>query len=332
MTFETERLIQRPWKETDAESLYEYAKDDRVGPVAGWPVHTSAENSRAIIREVLSVPENYAVCLKADNRAIGCVGLMIGKDSNIGLPDTQGEIGYWIGVPFWGRGLIPEAVRAVIRHAFCDLGLETLWCGYFDGNEQSKRVMEKCGFVYHHTNENIYWPRTGDVRTEHIATLPKAAWQETAQSAAPMRILVSACLLGRRCKYNGGDNYSEAVEAFVRGHEVVPVCPELAGGLSVPRSPCEIVNGVVMNRDGENVDEAFRNGAAACVGLAKEKRIDLAVLQSRSPSCGVRQIYDGSFSGRKIEGSGVFAAMLRENGFRVLDAEDLKGEGTHAEY
>ena len=140
-----------------------------------------------------------------------------------------------------------------------------------------------------------------------------------------MRILVSACLLGQKCKYNGGDNYSEAVTEYVRGHEVIPVCPELAGGLSVPRSPCEIVDGVVMNTDGENVDKAFRDGAALCVGLAKEKKIDLAILQSRSPSCGVEQIYDGTFSGRKIAGSGVFASLLRENGFRVLDAEKLKG-------
>ena len=317
----TDRLILRPWEETDAESLYEYAKDERIGPVAGWPVHTNVENSREIIREVLSVPETYAVCLKKDNRAIGCVGLMIGSRSNIGLPETEGEIGYWIGVPFWGQGLIPEAVREIIRHAFDDLHLQTLWCGYFDGNDKSRRVQEKCGFVYHHTNKDIPWKAMGDLRTEHISRLTKTA----RHNGSPMRILVSACLLGQKCKYNGGDNYAEAVTEYVRGHEVFPVCPEVAGGLSVPRSPCEIVNGVVMNADGENVDKAFRDGAAKCVELAKEKKIDLAILQSRSPSCGVRQIYDGTFSGRKIDGSGVFASLLRENGFRVLDVEDLKG-------
>ena len=81
MILETERLILRPWEESDAESLYEYARDERVGPVAGWQVHTSVENSRKIIKTVLSVPENYAVCLKEDNRAIGCVGLTLGKNS-----------------------------------------------------------------------------------------------------------------------------------------------------------------------------------------------------------------------------------------------------------
>ncbi|WP_405358364.1 GNAT family N-acetyltransferase, partial [Ruminococcus sp.] len=122
MILYTERLILRPWADSDAESLYEYARDDRVGPIAGWPVHTSVENSREIIRTVLSVPETYAVCLKEDNKAIGSVGLKTGKKSILDLPDAEGEIGYWIGVPFWGQGLIPEAVREIIRHAFEDLG------------------------------------------------------------------------------------------------------------------------------------------------------------------------------------------------------------------
>ena len=178
MTLETERLILRPWEETDAESLFEYAKDDRVGPIAGWQPHTSVENSRAVIKNVLSAPETYAVCLKEDNKAIGSIGLMIGKESNLGLPENEGEIGYWIGVPFWGRGLIPEATRALIRHAFADLQIETLWCGYFDGNEKSKRCQEKCGFTYHHTNRDVYWKLTDDIRTEHITILTKEKWRK----------------------------------------------------------------------------------------------------------------------------------------------------------
>ncbi len=135
--------------------------------------------------------------------------------------------------------------------------------------------------------------------------------------------MVSACLLGQKCKYNGGDNYSEKVCAFISGHEVIPVCPEVAGGLPVPRPSCEIVNGVVTESDGISRDAAFRAGAEACLKVAKEKEIDLALLQPRSPSCGVDQIYDGTFSGKLIKGSGVFASLLRENGFRVLDADDL---------
>lgn len=175
MRFETERLILRPWEETDAESLYEYARDERVGPMAGWLPHTSVENSLDIIRSVLSQPENFAVCLKEDDLAIGSIGLMVGEKSNLGLTDSEGEIGYWIGVPFWGRGLIPEAVRELMRYAFKELGLETLWCGYFDGNEKSRRVQEKCGFVFDHTRRNVTWKATGQIVTEHIL---KCSWRD----------------------------------------------------------------------------------------------------------------------------------------------------------
>ena len=112
---ETDRLILRPWDEADAEYLYNYAKDDRVGPIAGWPVHTSVENSREIIKNVLSKEGTYAVVLKETMLPVGSIGLMAGKDSNLNIPDTEAEIGYWIGVPYWGQGLIPEAARELIR-------------------------------------------------------------------------------------------------------------------------------------------------------------------------------------------------------------------------
>ena len=111
MTLETERLILRPWREADAADLYQYASDPAVGPIAGWAVHTSVAYSRAIIRDVLSAPETYAVVLKQTGQPVGSVGLMLGRASNLGLPDDEGEIGYWIGTPYWGQGLIPEAVR-----------------------------------------------------------------------------------------------------------------------------------------------------------------------------------------------------------------------------
>ena len=135
------------------------------------------ENSRQIIREVLAVPETYAVCLKEDDRAIGSIGMLTGSSSNLDLPENEGEIGYWIGKPFWGQGLIPEATRELIRHAFADLDIQTLWCGYFDGNIKSKRAQEKCGFVYHHTIKDIYWAPLDDIRTEHITRLTKEDWQ-----------------------------------------------------------------------------------------------------------------------------------------------------------
>ncbi len=176
MILETERLILRHWLETDAEDLYKYASDKRVGPIAGWPVHTSVENSLEIIRNVLSADETYAVCLKSDNKAIGSIGLSIGETSNLCLPNEEAEIGYWIGVPFWGQGLIPEAVKELLRHGFEDLQLNKIWCGYFDGNIKSKRVQEKCGFQYHHTNQDIHWVLMDDIRTEHITAIGRYDW------------------------------------------------------------------------------------------------------------------------------------------------------------
>lgn len=171
--FETERLILRTWKEEDAEELYRYAKDERVGPIAGWPVHSSVENSREIIKNVLSSDGTYAVVLKENNLPVGSIGLMVGKESNLEIPETEAEIGYWIGVPYWGQGLIPEAVGELKRYAFEELKMNRLWCGYFDGNEKSRRVQEKCGFVYHHTNEDIFWELMGETRTEHITCINK---------------------------------------------------------------------------------------------------------------------------------------------------------------
>lgn len=177
MILETERLLLRPWEERDAEDLYRYASHPDVGPIAGWPVHTSVENSREIIREVLSATETYAVVLKENGHPVGSIGLMIGETSNIGLPKTEGEIGYWIGVPYWGRGLIPEAVREILRHGFVDLNLSKIWCGYFDGNQKSKRVQEKCGFHYHHTSKNVSCAIEGVLRTEHISCQTKEEWR-----------------------------------------------------------------------------------------------------------------------------------------------------------
>lgn len=178
MILETERLILRPWHESDAEDLYEFARNPQVGPAAGWPVHTSVENSREIIRNVLSAEGTFAVVPKSEGRAVGSVGLMIGEASNLDIADNEGEIGYWIGVSYWGQGLIPEAVRRLMRYAFDELRLERLWCGYFDGNNRSKRVQEKCGFIYHHTNKDIYWELMRYIRTEHISCITKEEWNK----------------------------------------------------------------------------------------------------------------------------------------------------------
>jgi RimJ/RimL family protein N-acetyltransferase len=178
MPLNTQRLLLRPWQDADAADLYEYAKDTRVGPIAGWPPHTSVQNSAEIIRTVFNHPEVYAVELKENRRAVGCVGILIGSHSNFEISEREGEIAYWIGVPYWGKGLIPEAVREVMRHAFETLHLEALWCGYFADNTQSCSVQSKCGFRAHHTEENRYHALFDDYRTEHISRITYQQWLE----------------------------------------------------------------------------------------------------------------------------------------------------------
>ena len=138
-----------------------------------------------------------------------------------------------------------------------------------------------------------------------------------------MKIMVSACLAGENCKYNGGNNRSEKVLRLMTGNEVLTVCPEQMGGLPTPRVPAEIRDGVVTAKDGRIVDAQFRAGAAKCLEIAKIEQPDLIVLQSRSPSCGVKQRYDGTFTGTLVNRAGVTAQLLMDNGFRCIDVEDL---------
>lgn len=133
------------------------------------------------------------------------------------------------------------------------------------------------------------------------------------------KYLVSACLLGENCKYNGGNNLNEKLLRSLEGCDIISICPELMGGLSTPRAPGEIVDGVVRNEDGTSVDEEYRKGAELALELALREGVTKAILQSRSPSCGASQIYDGTFSGKLIPGMGVCAAKLADNGIEVID-------------
>ena len=181
MELQTKRLILRGWQENDAEALYKYAQNPNIGPIAGWQPHTSIENSCEIIKTVLSVDENYAVVLRQTGEPIGSIGLMTSKSeiNTAEMAEGEAEIGYWIGEAFWGQGLIPEAVRELVRYAFENVGLTAVWCGYYDGNEKSKRVQEKCGFIYHHTEYNKPVPLMNDVRTAHYTKLSSKNWKNT---------------------------------------------------------------------------------------------------------------------------------------------------------
>lgn len=175
MILETERLILRPWSEEDAEELYTYASDPDVGPAAGWPPHTSVENSREIICEVLSAPETYAVCLKETGKPIGSIGL---HRNDLATAEDEYELGYWIGKPFWGQGLIPEVSREILRYAFDELGMNRIWCGYYDGNEKSRRVQEKLGFIYQRKTEEIEVKLLNEIRTGHSNLMTRERWQK----------------------------------------------------------------------------------------------------------------------------------------------------------
>ena len=174
----SERLILRRWEESDAEDLYKYAQDDDIGPPAGWQPHKSADESLNTINTVLSGPEAYAVCLKEDNRAVGAIELMLG-DSSVHQSENadECELGFWIAKPLWGQGLIPEAAREMLRHAFEDLGMKKVWCGCYEGNEKSKRVQEKLGFKYQYTRNDVFVPASDETRTEIMSCMTKEEWE-----------------------------------------------------------------------------------------------------------------------------------------------------------
>lgn len=203
MILHTSRLTLRPWREEDAESLFTYAKDSAVGPIAGWPAHKSVEESLYVIQNVFSVPETYAICLNADEVAalkteaeagkvpdvnhgqalidipIGAISLKLNGHTDMTDRDDECELGYWLGKPFWGRSYMPEAAEALLRHGFEDLGMTTIWCGYYDGNQKSKRVQEKLGFAYHHTCDEVEVPLMKEVRIGHTNYMTRQMWKES---------------------------------------------------------------------------------------------------------------------------------------------------------
>ena len=175
---ETERLILRKWTEADADSLFEYAKDPDIGPIAGWQPHKSVNESLDVIRNVFNGAECYAICEKCCDKAIGAIELKLNGHTDMTERDDECELGYWLSKPFWGKGYMPEAVREMIRHGFEDIGMTAIWCGYYDGNHKSKRVQEKVGFVYHHTCDNVPVPLMNEVRIGHINVMTKQHWEE----------------------------------------------------------------------------------------------------------------------------------------------------------
>lgn len=177
-TLRTARLVLRPWKISDATDLFECARDESIGPIAGWPPHKSVKKSRDVIKTVFCRSECYAVCEQNSNSPIGCIELKLNGHTDMTSRDDECEMGFWISKQFWGRGLIPEAARELLRRAFEDLGMRTVWCGYYDGNEKSKRAQEKIGFVFHHTCENVDVPLLGETRVGHTNYMTRELWKD----------------------------------------------------------------------------------------------------------------------------------------------------------
>ena len=176
MQLETDRLMLRRWEEADAEDLYRYASDPDVGPIAGWPAHKSIEESFDALRNVLSREEAYAICLKEDGKAIGAISLKLKGYTDMTDRDDECEIGYWLGKPFWGQGIMTEAVQEMLRHAFEDCGMSKVWIGYYEGNNRSRRVQEKCGFRYQWTTQDMDVPLMNEKRTGHVSLITKEEW------------------------------------------------------------------------------------------------------------------------------------------------------------
>ena len=177
MLLYTERLILRRWEESDAEQLFKYAQDPDIGPIAGWPAHKSVEESLSVIKNVFTGKECYAVCLKEDGKAIGAIELKLGGHTDMTDRDDECEIGFWLGKPFWGRRIIPEAVREMLRHAFEDCGMNKVWVGYYEGNEKSKRVQKKCGFKFQWKSENLDVPLMHEKRNGYVSVMTREDWE-----------------------------------------------------------------------------------------------------------------------------------------------------------
>lgn len=153
MKIETERLCLRYWEESDAEVLYEMAKDPDVGPACGWQPHKDIEETKTVLKNILMNDWTYAIVLKETGAVIGLISHGSNQVSRRCENENQVEIGFWLGKAYWGNGYMPEACKQVIKYCFENLQVEKVWCGHSITNEKSKRVQEKCGFKFAYLDE-----------------------------------------------------------------------------------------------------------------------------------------------------------------------------------
>ena len=315
----TQHLLLRKLRREDARDYFErLAGCEAVTRYMLFDPHKDISESEASMEKTLRRYEEgayrWGITLTGVHRIIGVIDLL-----RLDPVTECGSFAYMLAEEFWGKGYGTEALKAVLDFAFGDLKLKAVEADHMVENPASGAVMRKAGMNYVRT-ERAKYEKHGIPRDAEVYRIEAENWK-----AAPKKILVSACLTGKNCKYSGGNNYSEALMEFLKDKEAILVCPELLAGLGVPRNPIEIVDGVLMDREGRSVDEVLRRTVARMVESFRDQRIDMAILQSRSPTCGINQIYDGTFSGRLIPGMGVFARALKNAGIRVVDVEDLGG-------
>ena len=167
MIIHTQRLCLRPWSDADAPALFELARDPRIGMLCGWKPFELIDDAREALSTVLVANDSYAVTLSSTGELVGSIALRVDADS----PEaTVADIGYWIGVPYWGNGYASEAGRAIIERAK-ELGVETIILKYFDGNDASRRVSEKLGFTWQSREEDVEYPLIGKRLTVHRTEL-----------------------------------------------------------------------------------------------------------------------------------------------------------------
>ena len=171
---ETRRLLLRPFTEEDGAAVYAYASHPEVGPPAGWKPHESVEESQRVIREIFLPMDTLAVIRKSDGRLIGSAGFVGKHRDELGLPSE--EVGYSLARDCWGQGLIPEAVEAILRHSFVELGYAAIWAAYYDGNRKSKRVMQKCGMTYRLSRVEPV-EQLNETRLAHYFAITRREWE-----------------------------------------------------------------------------------------------------------------------------------------------------------
>lgn len=156
MTYETQRLVFRPWTMGDAEECFALSSDEHVGPPCGWQPHKTLEDTRQVLSNILINDHTYCIIEKASGRIVGNMGINPVYDSEKKRIEDERELGFWLGFPYWNQGYMTEAARGTIDYCFSRLNVKKLWCGYFSGNLASARVQEKCGFQHSYT-KTVFW-------------------------------------------------------------------------------------------------------------------------------------------------------------------------------